>query len=56
MAGVKIKNCHNCKHFNNGNGDINCEYCDALFEDRWEENTNEKNNNQLQRHNGERCY
>lgn len=27
--------CRTCVHFNNGNGDAVCLFCDSEFEDRW---------------------
>ena len=29
-------NCKECKHYNGGHGDIDCEFCDPPFENRFE--------------------
>ena len=28
--------CKKCKHYNNGDGDIHCEFCDWIYKDRFE--------------------
>lgn len=30
-------NCSSCRHYNNGKGEVCCDFCDPPFEDYWEE-------------------
>ena len=36
--------CHTCIHYNGGEGDITCYFCDPEFEDRWESEPPEEDN------------
>lgn len=36
MEEIEEYSCKNCKHYNDGDGDIRCDFCDRMFDDRFE--------------------